>query len=140
VEQDVGRRLAIEVEGDARKRETWRCGESEFEQRRRDEKRQRRRWMLYTLVISGQSMRWNQKRNAHGNKLRVRKRKRNLEIEYGVDGRNGICEGYNGHTHRGQSPRFEYFVLSSVNASERRSLLPAAGTRYWSIGILARIY
>jgi hypothetical protein len=33
--------------------------------------------------------------------MRVRKRKRDLEIEYGVDGTNGICEGYNGHTHRG---------------------------------------
>jgi hypothetical protein len=72
--------------------------------------------------------------------IRVRKRKRDLEIEFGVDGRNGICEGYNGHTHCGQSPRFNYFVLSSVNASEGKSLLPAAGKRYWSIGILARIY
>jgi hypothetical protein len=72
--------------------------------------------------------------------IRVRKRKRDLEIEYGMDGRNGICEGYEGHTHRDQSPRFNYFALSSVNASEGRSLLPAAATRYWSIGILVRIY
>jgi hypothetical protein len=44
--------------------------------------------------------------------IRVRKRKRDLWSEDGVDRRNEVCEGFNGHTHRG----FNYFALLSVDA------------------------